>query len=192
MIENIVKAVVDYQVKNEILKEQDESVYQYGYTLLFERAINIFISLIICIITHKWIETALLLFCIIPLRSYAGGWHAKKFISCTIISNLIIVVGVYSKWLNKMSVGIYAFLELLICAIIMYIAPVQNQNKILSYAEKIKYKKNSILIFLFEFIILVVFLYKNIEYKYIVIFSQLIVSVGLLIGAVDDRHECYK
>ena len=92
MIEKLTNHIVDCQIASGKIKEEEGSVYRYGYTLFFEKLINIAIALIICLITGKWLAVGLFLLAVIPFRSFAGGWHAKEFWQCAILSNLMIVI----------------------------------------------------------------------------------------------------
>ena len=51
MIEKLTNYIVDCQIASGKIKEEEGSVYRYGYTLFFEKLINIAIALIICLIT---------------------------------------------------------------------------------------------------------------------------------------------
>ena len=56
MVEKIVDCIVKSQISSGKIKQEENSVYLYGYTLLFEKMINIIIILIISILTGRWIE----------------------------------------------------------------------------------------------------------------------------------------
>ena len=58
MIEKLTNHIVDCQIASGKIKEEEGSVYRYGYTLFFEKLINIVIALIICLITGKWLAEA--------------------------------------------------------------------------------------------------------------------------------------
>lgn len=61
MIEKLTNHIVDCQIASGKIKEEEGSVYRYGYTLFFEKLINIAIALIICLITGKWLAVGLFL-----------------------------------------------------------------------------------------------------------------------------------
>ena len=92
MVEKIVDCIVKSQTSSGKIKQEENSVYLYGYTLLFEKLINIVIVLLISFVTGRWIEIWVFLFAVIPLRSFVGGWHAKKFWQCTVISNAAVIL----------------------------------------------------------------------------------------------------
>lgn len=186
MVERLVDAIVDYQIKNGSLNDSERSVYLYGYTLLLEKVINIIVALLICVVSGRWIEVGLLLLCIMPLRSYAGGWHAKKFLNCTFISNSIIIVGLLFYKFLHLQLLYYFFIETVIFAIIIYMAPVQHNSRVLSDNERRVYKRNCLLIWGIECIAIAWLIHFTLEkYALIILYSHLMVSVALIMGKPD-------
>ena len=50
MVEKIVGHIIDCQIDSGRIKQDEIGVYQYGYTLILERGINIAIVIILCLI----------------------------------------------------------------------------------------------------------------------------------------------
>ena len=140
MIEKLTNYIVDCQIASGKIKEEEGSVYRYGYTLFFEKLINIAIALIICLITGKWLAVGLFLLAVIPFRSFAGGWHAKEFWQCAILSNLMIVIMLIC--IEKLCITkeiVYVIFEVITLLALIFIIPTQNPNKKLSQNELKKY-----------------------------------------------------
>ena len=151
MIEKLTNYIVDCQIASGKIKEEEGSVYRYGYTLFFEKLINIVIALIICLITGKWLAVGLFLLAVIPFRSFAGGWHAKEFWQCAILSNLMIVIMLIC--IEKLCITkeiVYVIFEVITLLALIFIIPTQNPNKKLSQNELKKYKKVSFIIWLVQ------------------------------------------
>ena len=79
MIEKLTNYIVDCQIASGKIKEEEGSVYRYGYTLFFEKLINIVIALIICLITGKWLAVGLFLLAVIPFRSFQEAGMQKCY-----------------------------------------------------------------------------------------------------------------
>lgn len=194
MVEKIVNCIVKRQISLGKIKQEESSVYLYGYTLLFEKLINIIIILIISMVTGKWIEIGGFLLAVIPLRSFTGGWHAKRFWQCTIISNLVVILllVIIEKIIVKNLIFYVAF-EVIICIIMLWIVPVQNENKPLTLEEVKKYKKNSYLIWAIEcFIILLVVLQKKYKYATILLYAHFIIIFAVFGGKVSNTNKFEK
>ena len=161
MIEKLTNHIVDCQIASGKIKEEEGSVYRYGYTLFFEKLINIAIALIICLITGKWLAVGLFLLAVIPFRSFAGGWHAKEFWQCAILSNLMI-----------------------------FIIPTQNPNKKLSQNELKKYKKVSFIIWLVQCCLLVVFfVYKSYQFSTIMLYTHIVIVIAAVAQTMSETKN---
>lgn len=138
MIERIAAYITDWQIEKGNLQEEIRAVYQYGYMLMIEVFINIFISLLLGILSHRLIEVTVFLIFFIPLRGYAGGFHMKKAWQCIIVTNLMVLLaGIVSKSLSQ-AVPMLAWLviEGLAGAIIVLLSPIDSPEKPLDNAEK--------------------------------------------------------
>ena len=135
-----------------ILKEGDKAVYEYGYTLLLEIVSNIAIALVLGAIMGEVKILIGMLLLLIPLRSFCGGWHASHVCTCTILSNLsILMILVMMKQEILLDISEMIALEIFCLIIISIFAPLDSVNKPLSVRKKKRYKRITILILLAHF-----------------------------------------
>lgn len=176
---------LDYQIRNKYIKEQERELYEYAYTILFEEFINIVIAFAIGLFLGQLNVVICFLCSYIPLRRFSGGYHAENGIKCGIVSTLLIVVLCILNDLNIIeAIKSSGYILLAICQICIFIlSPIDSVNKPLSYDQKQKYHKNSVIILLFQILILnfaicmnIRFLYMGISYSHIVLFFMLIVG----------------
>lgn len=194
MVKRIVNHIVDYQTSLGRMKQEESSVYQYGYTLLFEKLINIAIVILICIITNKWLEIWSFLLVVIPLRSFAGGWHANKFWQCAIISNFIVVLMLLliDKVLIKSEI-IYIVFEIIVLFTILLIIPTQNSNKPLTLAELKKYKKITFFIWIIECCFMSIFMiYRKYIYSIIILYTHSIIVIAAIAEKISEMRKIKK
>lgn len=159
MIAKVVDLIVHNQVNSKAIKEEDISVYRYGYTLMFELAINILIGFLIGIVSGQLLTVILFSAFFIPLRSFAGGWHASKAWICTICSNGLFVVVIYvlrQKWYQPAFWQVLVA-EVILALLIFILSPVESPNKKLNEAEKKHYKKVVGVILLLEVLLVILF-----------------------------------
>ena len=135
MIQKIVDVLVNKQSKNQVMTDEDEKIYRYGYVLLCEVFLNIIIALAIGIVFSRTKELIFFLSMYIPLRSFCGGWHANKIWKCTVISNAILLLQVYGleKLLSHLSIGTMLLMFFLNMICIFFIAPVETEMKRISH-----------------------------------------------------------
>jgi len=87
------------------------------------------------------------LICIIPIRTYTGGYHADTYIRCNMAFLATYICSVIMWQLCKtynLSALVW-ILTLLSFILVGYLAPIDNQNKTLSKAEKEEFKKISVI-----------------------------------------------
>ena len=188
MIEKLTNHIVDCQIASGKIKEEEGSVYRYGYTLFFEKLINIAIALIICLITGKWLAVGLFLLAVIPFRSFAGGWHAKEFWQCAILSNLMIVIMLIC--IEKLCITkeiVYVIFEVITLLALIFIIPTQKPNKKLSQNELKKYKKVSFIIWLVQCCLLVVFfVYKSYQFSTIMLYTNIVIVIAAVAQTMSE------
>lgn len=183
MINKIMKKSLD---KIEISQDERE-IYEYGYTLLLEMIVNCLIAIIIAYAMNK--ISILILFSIffIPLRSFAGGFHAKSSLSCYVISNSVLVFAYFGdNLLRNKSFDLFMLVVLLLfLGLIIYkISPVDSINKRLTVEEKIKYKRMVKRIVFLEMIAQFVLLNERIYIVYIIFFIQIL---SLIVAREKDK-----
>lgn len=194
MVDKIVNYILNRQISNGIMKEDESGVYQYGYTLFFEKLINIVFVTIICYFTNKWIEIWSFLLFMIPLRSFAGGWHAKKFWQCTLISNLIIVfMLILIPYVKIWNYIIFLFIEFIFFVIITLMMPVQHINRPLSDQERKAYKRKTLFIWAVECMVLFLFaIFKYHNMAFIIMYAHTMMIIAAVGGLIENKMEKTK
>ena len=193
MVQKIVDALVNKQSQNEIITDEDEQIYRYGYILLCEVFLNLVIALAIGIAFSKTKEVIFFLGMYIPLRSFCGGWHADKIWKCTVISNVILMLQVYSieniKMYLSMSGMLLIFFFNMVC--VYFISPVDTEMKRISQDEKKTYKRKIKLILVFHMIIAIITVLSDAdEFVFSLMFVYIIQNVMLLMEIIKHR-KCY-
>lgn len=167
-----------YLLEKWILKQNisgnDKVIYLYGLTEGITIIENIVITLFIGFISGNLVQTIMFLLSYIPLRSYAGGYHAKTEQLCFVYSILlIIVVEIFFSYSNQISYTVsLAIVSISIFFVVIY-SPLENEHKLLSITEKKIYKNIVILLLALESIVLLFCLY----YKQNSIYSGIVVAI---------------
>lgn len=188
MIERMVNWLINRQILLGNLKKEEISVYRYGYTLMLERILNYLILLSIVILTKQWTTVFIFLLSFIPIRSYAGGWHANKFVVCVLVSNFSIIMSIIISQISTIVMPIYYTLVAIYTMLILWkYAPVENEKKRLEKAEKKKYRKCALCILLLEIIAQIVMYSMNVVYINIICFSQIVIDVSLIIEMMRKK-----
>lgn len=147
----IIQRVTDELVSNEIIDPEDSELYTYGLQQGALMLLNIFTILIVGKIFGMLWESVVFMVTYIPLRTYAGGYHARTQLKCYISSVALIVavlLGIrFIPWTNFIIIMIS-----IISGLIIYIlSPVEDSNKPLDVAEVKVYRKKARIILALEF-----------------------------------------
>ncbi len=140
---SIAEKITDSLIDNSVIAMEDRALYSYGLQQGMVMLLNIFITMLIGILMGMFWQSILFLAAYIPLRSYAGGYHAKTQLRCDLISILLIVAALMG---TKFIYG-NEFTGMLILlgsgTAVFFLAPVEDLNKQLNKREIESYKKKT-------------------------------------------------
>ncbi len=158
MFIRITEKVLSNMEKQNMIQTDQRSVYMYGINQMLNILLNILTYLVIGLIFHMTLETIIFTCAYIPLRIYAGGFHAKTPFRCWITSGLMLFAVLFFMKYVSLNAFEYDIIAVVCAVIILILSPVEDKNKPLDDKEKPIYKIRSIIVFSAELII--VFLLK--------------------------------
>jgi accessory gene regulator B len=154
--------ITDKMVKLNVISPDDREVYlfgtQQGLAYLLNIATLVVVGLLFGVFWHMLVFTL----AFVPLRSFAGGYHARTPLRCYLASAAAAAFVAAMPLLIVFSARLTVILLLLLAEFIVLIAPVGNVNKPLDDLEKKIYKKRAVIICAAEVLAALIFLYLNI------------------------------
>lgn len=140
-MKRLAKALSEYVVHKGVVKEEEYSIYEYGFLIALEIILSLLISLGIAYALHMVVEGILFFIIFIPLRSYAGGLHMEHYWTCLLLSCLtftaILIVG---KFVNLPVFASFLMLVPLMAGV-WFMHPVENVNREVDEDEARYFKK---------------------------------------------------
>lgn len=194
MFRKISERIVDKLFKEGAIKEEEKDFYYYGIEVALSIMANIITTIAIGSIFNMVIESALFLLIYIPLRSYAGGYHASNEVRCYILSGLVNAgVLMFVKYIPKALDMPFALMGLILSVpVILLLAPVQDGNKVLDKKEKNFFKKRIRNILGLYIFITILCISLNLNSIAVIIVSSIfILQVILAIGIFNNYYK-YK
>lgn len=192
MIDKLVTRFIDFQVENGILQDSDISVYRYGYTLMLELFMNICISVFLGVVLGCIGKVVFFLCAFIPLRSFCGGYHAKKAWQCIILSNVAVLGAVYVARVlveQEFFATVWILVEFVSVLTVVFLAPVDSQSKRLEDKERIVYKKCAILIVCIEFLAaLILMLLSKESLFFLIVLAHVVQGLSLIITVLKAGY----
>ena len=144
-MEKIIKKLVSYMVKNNIIQDDIDTIecYEYGMTLVVTSVI-IFIAMIVCSLpSNLTLECCVFAVSFCPMRALAGGYHCKRFWSCFIISLAYwIILEMLLLTNNYLYLPVIIIVGILSGIYIVYDAPMVHINNPIDNNEIQKIKRH--------------------------------------------------
>lgn len=180
-------------VHSSVIKEEDAEIYIYGINQILVSVLNVSSALIIGLVFGVFFEITVFMAAYIPLRSFAGGYHAKTPLRCYIFSVIMVtVVSIGMKYLYIADWVYYAVLSASALVVII-LAPVEDSNKPLDETEHKVYKKRTMLIAATELIVaLLLKLLISGSLSVAIVYSFVVLSLMLIAGKVKNRFDVSK
>jgi len=183
MFDRISEKIADGFVRDGIVKTEDRELYQYGVNQGFNLILNIATTLIIGLLLNMIWQSVLFMFAYIPIRIFAGGFHAKTPLGCYVLSVVLnTAILLIMKYVIFPTIVLF-IMTLVSSVVISLLSPVEDVNKPLDKLETRVYKKKVIIILGIELVITAVLVASRfVDAAICVILALSIVSVVLVAG----------
>ena len=190
-MKNISNGIADMLWTQGIIQEDDIDKCKYGIDLFISSFLEIISILAIATFLGNFIETVLLFVFFVPLRIYAGGYHADTKLKCYFIS--LVMYGFSYTLANITPSGMFVLINvigtLFSLIMVLIMAPIIHINKNVNDIERRNYRKISIEICLVEttiILLLTMTIPKNIIVTYLTV-GQVSVAISML-AAILKKH----
>jgi accessory gene regulator B len=137
-VQRIIDGFIGFWVREGFVRENDQDIYSYGLELLISTVMNILALLALGLIFGRLAETAVVLAVMLPMQSFAGGYHANTHLKCF----LIMIIGWFPvMWMiDSLSGKGAAVVSCAAITVILRLAPVRHVNVPMS-GERVKRMK---------------------------------------------------
>lgn len=155
LLQSISEKVTLSLIESNIIDEEDKDLYQYGVLQGLRIILNVISALIIGLLFGKVLEIILFMTAYIPLRSYAGGFHAKTPSGCYLFS--VVMLCLVSMGIREavLSHTVMYVMVLISVITVFALSPVEDKNKPLDRSETKEFRKKSRIILAAEFLIFI-------------------------------------
>lgn len=177
--EEIAQSLAD----NGKVQPENQELCRYGIQQIFSILLNLLTTMIIGLGFGMLWQSVLFLLVYIPLRSYAGGYHAETPFRCYLFSvGMIIAVLAVLKYVSDGD-WVYGISAVGSGCILWIFAPVEDRNKPLDALEQCVYRKRTRLLLCVTVGILFLLMVLRLSQAWhCIALSMLTLSVVLLAG----------
>ena len=190
MIARLSKRMASFFVRNEVIKSEDEEVYEYGLQLLLSTLFNGIIALVLAIISGTLWQCICYLAVFILIRKSAGGFHAKTHLRCCCI--LAVVLSLFIVFIKFVLTNIYTAITALAVvfsvAVILLFAPLEHENKPISDKDKKRLRKISVIYaILISFVISLLFITNMKEIMVCLALGMFTASGSIMVAVIEKK-----
>jgi accessory gene regulator B len=146
MMATITDGIVRFLIKQGSICENEKEIYHFGVEQLLLFIINIATTAFIGMLVDMLWQSILFMLGYIPLRKFAGGYHAKTPMHCYFMSATLTACALWSIKLVKVSVLLMGATWLMSTMIIFLKGPTASINKALTDRERILFRKVMLII----------------------------------------------
>lgn len=146
----------DQLVHEGIISAEDSPLYAYGFKQGLMLLLNIATTFIIGALMDSLWPALIFFLCYPPLRSMAGGYHARTQIRCYLLGiGLTVIVFAMIQWIPWTPISI-VLITAVASLIIWSLAPVADTNKPLDELEITVYRKRARRILMVQWLVLAI------------------------------------
>lgn len=184
---NLLNKITDRLIVNEAIRAEERELYEYGLQQGLLIIVNMLTTIVIGFLFKMVWQSILFMVVYIPLRSFAGGYHAKTQSRCYFFSILLTAsVLLAIKLIPGTNFNVIG-LALTAGIIIYVLAPVEDANKPLDETETAVYKKWTRVILAVELCTMLLMVVLRVSGVSLCIsISMFALSVMLVIGKVKN------
>lgn len=180
--------IVKWMLSNQIIEEKKAVICRWGISHILDTVFNIATFLIIGILFNMPFETIIFTIGYIPLRIYAGGYHAKTPFRCWCVSNIILAVSLEIVQNAENCYIAFGIVSLIAVVVLITLMPVEDLHKPLDQNDRKKYKKHGVAILAVEICLSVFFVLLHYSQISLVLNSiWILLSVMLILGKIKNK-----
>ncbi len=190
MISSISQSILNSFIEQNIISEEDKSIYAYGAEIAISYLLNLITMVIISAFMNMVAECIAFLIIFVPLKGYTGGYHASNYKICFVISCLTVTAVLFAtKYVAVQTNQFILFLTMIAAGIFINIlGPIEDKNKPLTENESICFRGKIKFIVLIEFILAVIIGSLGLHKILFVFCSSFVIIFGLsLMGYIKNR-----
>lgn len=193
---NISSSIAEILGTQGIIQEDDVDKCRYGLEVFISSSLEALSILLISVFVGNFFETLLFFSAFIPLRIYAGGYHADTRLRCYLVS--LAVYGLFTIVIKVLPTDLYRMVNMIevlfTLGVVIISSPVIHHRKGVNDIEIQHYRKRSIQICIVQAVIilaLIIFLREN---RFVTAFAlgQIAESLSMLAAIVKDRITDHK
>lgn len=192
MIDSLSSKISSKFVEHKIITEDMVDIYKYGVEITISSIIGFILILIIGLIFKSLIQALIFYIIFIILRSFTGGYHASSYLKCNLIFSIVAsLVIFFSKAATEVrfSTGIINILFLPALSVFIWMAPIENPNKLIEKKRRIYFKTGSVLAAVILYILSLILYINNHTFESAIIVTTMFITAVMCMITKFQKGE---
>lgn len=192
MVERVAERLVSSMLASQAIPEENAELVSFGIVQGLRSVIEIIVMVVTGLVLGRFWQSMVILLVFMPLRIYAGGYHAKTPMQCA-IKTWLLFLGIL-LWLKFVPFPLWGQILFMIITVICLwrFAPVQHENRPLEEYEIVKYRKKAFQIFGVETALFVALsLFGFAELAKCIVLGIVMMTVIMVLGVLVERMKRY-
>jgi len=191
MLEKLAHRIAYFYIEKGKIQEAQKEIYFYCFEIMLSTFINFIFLIALALLTNTLIPALIFSIYFIPLRSTAGGLHAKTHLGCvlTLLSIYTLLI-ILLNMISAETLSLLGIILVIISIIIIFLlAPVDCKNKRLSQEEisEQKHKSRILLIIISLSFILVAAFNIILNAAFVIGYTVFSVSILMISGKIQNK-----
>ena len=179
IIDDIACKITERWIGRNVIQEEDQSLYVYGIKYGLTQTIHLMAIGIIGLLWGMFAEVVVLMVAYIPLRVYAGGYHAESASKCFIYS--IVVLNIQMMIFKYADIQHLLWILGISSAIVLWLSPVESPNHTLNKFEKKRHKQTASILVIIEALFVIELYYGLCSYQFCEVITMAIFTCSVLL-----------
>lgn len=189
MIKRLSHSLAQKIVNSGAGRNNSTAAIAFGLELIFTYLFGTAILMVISVLCRQPLAWLVFVLGFAPLRTTAGGFHAKSQLSCFAVSSVIFILSMIVSFLIPWTSTAYLLVCSLALLLVLLLSPVEAVNKRLTKEQRTKNRTRSLIISIINLIITLLFCVMNIVSALInLYFAGVAMAAASLIIAKIKNH----
>lgn len=185
----LAKVLTDYVVYKGMVKDDERTIYEYGFIIALETMLSLIISFGIASILHMVVEGVLFFLIFIPLRSYAGGLHLDCYLTCLSLSCLIFSVVLLIVKLVNLHLYFSFLLFIVLVFSVWWLHPVDHINRVVDEDEELYFRRRLKFFLVIDVLISTLCVVtKRKQYLSLIVVTLLMIVITMILGKLKNSR----
>lgn len=192
-MERLTYKLTNFILNMGVIKKAEYEMYRYGFQTALEMQSCIIIGILISVKMEMFLEFWVFLGIFILLRSYVGGLHFDKFVTCLIFSAFVLITTLMIVKKYQFPDNTAIIIVICLSMIIKFFKPINNKNRVVEKDEEIIFRRrvNNIL-FLIILLGLILYFFQQDYYLSLIATTLIIVFISMIAGKWKEKFYIQK